>query len=913
MTPLARHLAAAVLAACALATLSCRSGSGPAAPAGAAAQAVPALMPVETMLVDRPGLLVARLANGMDVLLAERRAAPVCTVQVWVRAGSITEDELPGSGISHFVEHMLFKGTAKRGVRQMDREFAAAGGHDNAYTSGERTVYHITLPAKNFAVALDGLADAVQNAAFAPEEVEREREVIVKEINLGEDDPGRILYRYISQTEYQVAPERHPVIGYRPVFEKITRAQLVGYWRRMYSPGNLVFVAAGDFDAKAALKQVQAAFAGFERRAFVPPIVPDEPPQASPRELRVRDAHFRDARLYLSWPTVGIAHEDMYPLDMGAMLLGGGRTSRLHRRLVEQEKLVYSIGAGNHTPARAGHFSIHAKLDEKNVEKVLAIIDEEVKKLAAGPIDPADMQRVLARHRAQEVFERETVDGLAGSLGGDYLTTGDVDFSTKYLARLDKVQAGDVADALERYLVPERRNLVLVLPAKAAREARKPEPAGPAAAPAPKIERVELPGGGRLLLYERHDDPIVTVNAVFLAGLRFEPEGQNGVSDLMASMLTRGTEQHSSEQLAEVLEASGGSLSGFGGRNSFGVSAKFLSRDLTLALGLVNEVLSKPTFAEDEFQKLRARVLAGIRRRVEDIDEVHELLVEKMLYAPHPYSRTAAGTEASVKGLTRKDLVDFHARFCRPDNMVLCVAGDFKTEELKKQIPEVFAGFLKPRADKFSPPAVAKVPGLAGEKREGQDMAGAKQALLTLAFRGVDLRDPDRFALEVMRSVLSGMGGRLFEELRDKQSLAYSVGMYLETGVDPGAVVFYIATEADKVDRALAGIRVQIDRVRNEPVPAADLERAKNQIVGGDASRRQRLSGVSQDMAYNELYGLGAEASLQRIKEIEKVTAEDVRRVARKYLLNESCVVAITKPTKEEKTATPPPQPVEEQ
>jgi zinc protease len=306
-------------------------------------------------------------------------------------------------------------------------------------------------------------------------------------------------------------------------------------------------------------------------------------------------------------------------------------------------------------------------------------------------------------------------------------------------------------------------------------------------------------------------------------------------------------------------------------------------------------VLSTPAFAEDEFQKLRARVLAGIRRRAEDIEEVHWMFLQRMLYAPHPYSRTAQGSEESVKSLTRQDLVDFHARFYRPDNLVLCVSGDFKSEEVKRLVPEVFADFLKPRSAKFEAPAVPITPSLTG-KRESQDMPGAKQAILSLAFRGVDVRDPDRFPLDVLRGVLSGMGGRLFTELRDKQSLAYSVGAYLETGVDPGAVVFYIATEADKLDLSMAGIRTEIEKLRTEPVPADELERAKNQIVGAEARHRQSVAGVGQDMAFNELYGLGAEASLVRIREIEKVTAAEVQRVARKYLKEGSWFLAITKP-----------------
>jgi zinc protease len=612
----------------------------------------------------------------------------------------------------------------------------------------------------------------------------------------------------------------------------------------------------------------------------------------------VRDAHFQDARICISWPTVSIASPDMYPLDMGAMLLGGGETSRLHRRLVEDEELAFSVGAGNDTPETTGNFSIHMALKEENVDRALAAVDEEIARLCAGGIAPEEMARVIARHRASEVFERETVDGLAVGVGGDFFLTGDPAFSARYLARLSRVEPAAVSAALKSYLVPFRRTLVVILPGK--------QPAGPAgpgttaAAPqprqAPRIERVELPGGARLLLLERHDDPIVAASAAFLGGLRFEPAGKNGVSDFMANMLQRGTARHSAEQLAEILEEHGARLDCYGGRNSFGAWAKFLSSDLDAGLDVLAEVLATPTFPPEEIEKLREKTLAGIRRRRESIWEQNDMLLDSLLYAGHPYALRPSGTEESVKTLTREDIAAFHRRFCRPDNMVLCLAGDFDPAEAKRLVLARFGDFLRPRADRFVPPAVPAMPALSGIKRQEQERPGARQALLAIGFRGVSMANPDRAALDALRAVLSGMGSRLYAELREKQSLAYSVGCYQDLGLDPGGFVFYIATEADKLAKAQAGIEAEISQVIATNITARELSDAKNEILGGHARQQQGVESVAQGMALNELYGLRAETYFTYTDEVEKLTVPALRDAAKKYFDAKNHVIAVTKP-----------------
>jgi zinc protease len=364
----------------------------------------------------------------------------------------------------------------------------------------------------------------------------------------------------------------------------------------------------------------------------------------------------------------------------------------------------------------------------------------------------------------------------------------------------------------------------------------------------------------------------------------------------MARLLTRGTRRFSAERLDEMVAGRGGSLEGYGGRNSFGVSARFLSADLPLALDLIGEVLAAPSFPEKEFAQARRLALAGLQQRRERISEDNRRLLDRLLYEPHPYCRQPEGTEESLGRLARADVAAVHTAFCRPDNMVLCVAGDVSAERVHALVLRSMKDFLAPRPPPFSPPEVPAVPALRGARTERESRPGARQAIVSLAFRGVSLRDPDRFALDGLRAVLSGMGSRLFTELRDRQSLAYSVGCYLDQGLDPGAFVFHIATRPDQVDRTLEAFWTEIEKVKTLPVADEELERAKNSLLGREIVSRQGLLPLAQGLAYRELYGLGAESFFEDHRAIEKLTAADLLAAARRYLDAANYVVAITAP-----------------
>ncbi len=312
------------------------------------------------------------LDNGMTVILQENHRSPVVTIQAWVGAGSVTEGEFSGSGISHFVEHMLFKGTERRTVGQIGQEVKEAGGTTNAYTGNDKTVYHITFHGEHFDKALDIMADVLMNSTFEPEEVEKERAVIVKELGMNRDAPFRRLYRMAINTAYAVHPYKDPVIGYENLLRGLPRDDLVTYYERYYVPNNIIFIVVGDFKADEALPKIRDAFSGFERKSITPATVPQEPMQKGIRE-RVEEFDITVAQSMMGFHGPSLHSEDLYPMDVLAIALGGGDTSRLYKELREKRGIVYTISAWSATPRDPGMFWITGSFEPENYEAVSSL------------------------------------------------------------------------------------------------------------------------------------------------------------------------------------------------------------------------------------------------------------------------------------------------------------------------------------------------------------------------------------------------------------------------------------------------------------------------------------------------------------------------------------------------------------
>ncbi len=843
------------------------------------------------------------LPNGLELLLRESHRAPVAEFQVWARVGSA--DEGPGEhGLAHFHEHMLFKGTDRRGVGEVAGEIEGVGGRVNAYTSYDVTVYHATAPNAGFESARDVIVDMVRRSVFDPAEIEREIEVVLEEIRRSDDSPGSVCGEALFAEAYRVHPYRAPILGTRESVASIDRERVRRFYERWYAPDNLLVVACGDFDAGELAAWVREAFADAEPRGARRER-PAEPAQAGLRSAILRRP-FERACLELAWPAVGLAHADTPYLDLLAFVLGEGESSRLVRRVKERDGLVDRVDAYCYTPLDPGVFGATADLEAERVADALEGIAREVEWLRREPVASAELEKARANFLASEHFERESVSGQSRKLGSFHALAGDWRRETPYLETIRTATPDDLLRVAREYLAPDRLSLATVLPEAGAPElddkalAAALSRAGehvtrvfgaPAARPAPAagIHSYQLPNGAQLHVEPRRDVPVVAVRAAFLGGLLAEDEPRAGLSHFLSAMWLRGTRGRSNAELARAIEEIAAELDGYSGRNSLGLSLEVPSERLDPALEIFAEVLLEPAFAPDEIERERSDTLAALARREDRLGARAFDLFTETLWKSHPYRFPLIGTQQSVTAFSREDLAAYQARYVRAPNLALGVAGDVDPDAVADRIALRLAE-LDPSPFEAPRPPQEPAP---REPRTAELRKDRAQAHLVIGFRGLTLDDPDRFALEAIVQLLAGQGGRLFLELRDRQGLAYAVNASSLEGLAPGFFGVYIASAPDKLEQARSGMLDELKRLLDEPPPADELDRARRYLIGSFEIDRQRDAARAAHMALDARYGLGPEAARHFPEQIAAVTPDDVLRVARRLVTLDAATTAL--------------------
>lgn len=846
------------------------------------------------------GMVRTKLGNGMKVVLVEDHASPVVALNVWVRTGSA--DEVEGEfGMAHVFEHMLFKGTERRAVGEIAHAVEAAGGNINAFTSFDMTVYHITMASRDVALGVDVLADAVQHSTFDPDELTREMEVVVEEINRGEDNPSRVHSQSLFELAYQHHPYGRPVIGTEDSVRSFSREQMLEFHRHWYVPNNMTFVAVGDFDSDTMLAEIEKAFAEAKPNPGLTHPRTAEPAQGEARAAVLR-RNFQQTQLGIVYPITGFEDDDTAYVDLLSMVLGAGEGSRLYRTVRERDRLVHRISASAYTPRDGGLFFVDAVLEPEKIEPALMAIEAQIRRIASVPVTQAELERARVNLLAHEVREKETMQGQARKYGYYETLASGLELEKAYLDRVRAATPHDLLRVAREYLRPEHANVAILLPSdarpdltqKALLAVLKSEPAAMTASAGEAlrdgISRYTLPNGLRVIVKPEHAIPLVALRLSFNGGLLVETEADQGVSSFFAAMLERGTTQRSAAQFASEVEGIAGAVEGFAGRNSFGLTGEFLTDSLDTGLELFVDALLHPSFDAEEVEKRRQDRLAAIERSEDSLAQKDFELFAQELYPQHPYRFPSIGIKETVSKLGADDFRQYGERWMHPSNGVLAVVGDVEPDEIVAQLGELLADWKGPGEVTLPvrpTPTAPKEPRVASLEKDKQ------QVHVVMGFLGLTLEDPDLPALDVLTQVLSGQGGRLFVELRDKRSLAYSVTAFSMEGVDPGSFGVYIASAPDKLQEARDGLQEQLARVLDTPFSEAELDRARAYLIGSHAISLQRYSAQASLLSLDELYGLGAANYLDYEDRIAAVTLEDVQRVAKRIIHLDAPVVAV--------------------
>ena len=827
------------------------------------------------------------LPNGLTIIVQEDHSAPVASVQAWCSTGSVDEDQHLGAGLSHILEHMLFKGTKTRSANQIAQSIQDVGGYINAYTSFDRTVFWIDVPKDGVSTALEVLADAMMNSNLPPDEYKKEQEVIRREFAMGMDDPDRMASLLLFATAYQRHPYRFPVIGELEIYNQLTQEQVMQYYKTRYVPNNLTFVVVGDVNGEKVQQQLSDLFNAYPEKSLKPVFIPSEPPQLGRREVHKEFAteltHFS-----MAWHIPEVTSPDVPALDLLSTILGDGRSSRLYQRVREEAGLAFGISAFSYTPGDPGLFGIDATLDPKKREAAEQLALQIVDEVKQSGVTADELDKAKKITLSQHLGALTTMRGQASDIGSNWLLTRDLNFSRHYLDAVQQVTLDDVKRVAKTYLTENNLTVVSLNPKgslSGKAELVKPVAAG-------EIQKFELSNGLRLLVREDHRLPLVGMGAVFRGGLLAETPQDNGITRLMTKVLLKGTKTRTAEQIANELESVGASISSEAGNNSFSVSVDVMKPDVKRGFSLLSDVLLNSTFPEKAIAREKEIQIAAIQQEEEQLTSVARNIMREALFPQHPYALRSNGSVGAVQHLTQKDLLDFRDRYVVARNGVIYVFGDVKADEIKQLVEQALgnmkAGALTLIDAKASMP-LAKTTMVESRKDKAQ-------GVIMVGFRGASLSSPDRYALELIDEASSDLGSRFFIRIRQQMGLAYYVGASQMQGLVPGLFAFYLGTDPQKLERVRTELLDEIHNLANDGLTPEELQRAKKKLIGQQEIANQSNDAFGYHCALDELYGLGFNYYKQLEYHVNAVTLDDVKKVAAKYFRDQPYVLATVRP-----------------
>jgi len=806
------------------------------------------------------------LDNGLQVLLADRPGVSITTVDMWVNTGSLHETA-QNAGISHFFEHMLFKGTP-RYPGGFDAVIEGLGGRSNASTSFDWTHYYITVPGEHTATALDIMADITQNAAFPEEEIVREKEVVLREMDQRSDDPTQYLFWQTYQEFFKIHPYGLPIVGTQESLDGLTRDDFLAYMQRFYTPDNMVLVVAGDFDEIDALVTIRQRFAAMSGRAPQDLRIPQEPEMAG-KALKEIERDVGQGYLVMAWrgPSVRQA-KDVYAMDVLLGVLSQGRGSRFYQN-IQKLGLVRTVNAGYLTQKDPGLFTVYAEFPYENRGAVEQAVLAQLRRILSGDVSPQELERAKTILLSSNALSEETNSGLAGTLGFYSLVAGDYRFAQTYPAGVRAVTVDDLVETARAYVDLDRYLQIVLIPQ------------GQAQAQA-SGEAIVLGNGLKLIVREDHSSNVIALQTFVGTGLASEPRGKEGIASLTQQLLLKGTTSRSEDELFEALENLGAHI-GTGVLDDMAHLSLVATADtLDRALPLYLDALLHPAFPAQEVERTKQDFLKEIAASADQNFNVIYDNFKRALYGNHPYGHSALGTEQSIGSIAQSDVVDFYRKNYAPNNMTVVAVGNFDARQMQALLAQALGGLEPGEAAQAAPtPAALDAP---------KQVEADKRSNLTwmvVGYPGPSISDPDYPAMKLLNAVLGGgSSSRLFQVLRDQQGLAYSTGAFFPSLQQNSHLATYIIALPENAQAAQQGILGILQDIKDNGVEDEELERAKNYVVGNYLIDHETAARRAWYLGWYEMLGAGAAMDEHYPELIRALTSADVQQAATKYLNN---------------------------
>lgn len=828
------------------------------------------------------------LPNGTEILLAEEQRHSHAALQVWVKVGSLCEQE-GETGMAHFIEHMLFKGTATSKVGELWQRVESWGGDINAYTGFDCTVYHMTLGVAHILNGIAALHDAIYHSVLDVDEIAKEKEVVCEEIKQYQDDPSDCVHEKARQLAFQ--KRVHPILGTScTAVRAFSKESLHQFYRAHYVPANMAVVAVGAFTTTTVREKIAQLFGNMPART--PPSVTAKHIAFTPDiQTAVLHGDYHKPRLLLKLPAPSQNNIDACAFDLAAFVLGSGDAARFNVQLRDQQQLATAISCSNSNSLYWGMLEINALTSVANMPALITATVKVLQDLRQRvPLTAAELRRAQVNAKVDFALQNETAAGLADNLGYGLTTPWKHLFSSCYFTALEQMSPMLVQQALARWLNFKQAAIVCAIPANAQLDAAElhasfqhASSATPPIAVSTRrrtpqskvvVSALQLRPGVRLIHQADTQNEMCNLVAVTRGGLALENSRTNGTHNAIAALLGQANAAYDHRRLVMEIEGRGASLSGFFDKDCIGLQLQCLKKDVTHFAKIFAACLTQPQFPDERWQMLAAEINDSIALRNEDPFSFCMQKYRQVMFAGHPYSLPLTGTDTT--SFTADNLLENWHRARSQGMWVIAANIDMKVTKLKTLLLETLPD--------FDPPAqlltIPTLPELTTSCSRSYAKA-REQCHVVYGLRGLNWQAQQRATLDVLLKLTAQ---RLFDTMREKQGWVYSVTPILTYGIGGGTFGIHTACAPDKEAQATAAIAAELQH--GKPPTAAEIKRAQQYLVGNWDMEMAKGEGVTMHMARMELFGVGYDNVDAYPRRLLAVNADDIANLATQLLHN---------------------------
>ena len=838
---------------------------------------------------------VYKLDNGQTVVIKQVKTNPIVTMDTWIKTGSINEND-KNNGVSHFLEHLFFKGTTNHAPGEFDKILENKGGVTNAATSKDFTHYYITIPSKYFDLALEMHSDMLLHPLIPRKELEKERKVVIEEIAKDENSPNNLVYENLINMLYKTHPYKRKVIGTKEIISTIHREEILDYYNKFYNPSNMVTVIIGDVDPQVALEKVKQDFNAEYKKPIKVSYPQEKPLTKQTKKIAYSDT--QSGYMLIGYRGVKLDAKDSYALDVLATILGEGRSSVFYQTIKEQKQLAYSIGAANTGFKDDGIFYISANFTPDKLPKLETTIFEEVSNIQKNGVTKEQLQLAKNLIERDTYYARESISNIAGEIGYVMVTTDNIKYYDTYIDNIKLVSAEDVKRAANKYLDSNKCAISIVLPesSKDIKVSNKTEQntiQPKLVSENSKTQKYELPNKSTLLITPNEANDIIGIS-IFAKGGEFLEEIP-GTANLTASLLLKGTKKYTALELAQELEDNGIKIQPGIKPDAFTITILTTKKEYKKTIELLNEIVNNATLDNYELEKIRTEKLNNIKKNRDIPLTIAVENYKNLIYGNSPYANSSLKYEKTFPKITQEDVQKYYENIFNPENIVISINGNINLEEAAKDFSTIFNKNNGVKFDyaKYS----TKIPPLTASQKSIKTVKDLKTDWIIIGWQAAGVQNKKDYAtLQVIDSILgTGMSSRLFKNLRDADGLAYQLGSEYGPNILKGAFIVYIGTNPENLTLAQSRLFEEVNKLKTEFVGSKELQEAKDKLLGHYIIAQETNLDKASTIGWFETSGRGYQFDEEYVKLINSVTESDIIEVANKYF-NDKYVLSIVKP-----------------